>query len=106
MAKKLNDIQTTNENNLFEKTDYNTKTNRWNWNENTWSRHKLASENVTARLKETKLATKNDIGSFIEEIDFDNKLRKINNKVTLNKTKEKTVKKTKWSYNYLHKTNK
>ena len=26
MAKKLNDIQTTNKNNLFEKTDYNTKT--------------------------------------------------------------------------------
>ena len=30
---------------------------------------------------------KNNIDDFVKKIDFDEKLRKINNKVTLNKTK-------------------
>ena len=43
--------------------------------------NKSTAENLTARLKEVNLATK------AEETGFDNELKKLNKKVTLNKTK-------------------
>ena len=42
-------------------------------------------------LKEAKLAAKSDIANFVKEIDFDEKLRNVNKKVTLNKSKHLLV---------------
>ena len=51
--------------------------------------NKSTAENLTARLKEVNLATK------AEETGFDNELKKLNKKVTLNKIKHvETEKKT------------
>ena len=44
--------------------------------------NKLTKENFAERLKQAKLATKEDIADFA---DFDEKLININKKVTLNK---------------------
>ena len=46
---------------------------------------------MTETLKEAKLATKSDIANFVKEIDFDEKLRNVNKKVTLNKSKHLLV---------------
>ena len=53
----------------------------------------LTAENFTAKLIEASLATKGDIGDFIEKIflDFDDKLKNLNKKVTSNKTKHALV---------------
>ena len=48
-------------------------------------------KNLTETLKEAKLATKSDIANFVKEIDFDEKLRNVNKKVTLNKSKHLLV---------------
>ena len=48
---------------------------------------KLTAENVAARLAEANLATKGDIDYFVNKTDFDDKLKNLNKKVTLNKTK-------------------
>ena len=37
--------------------------------------NKLTSENFTARLKQTNLASKNYITDFVKKTDFDNKLK-------------------------------
>ena len=47
----------------------------------------LAAENFTARLKQSNLANKGDIAYFFKKIDFDDKLKKLNKKVTANKSK-------------------
>ena len=39
------------------------------------------------RLAQANLATKADIADFVKETDFDNKLKTINKKATLNETK-------------------
>ena len=50
--------------------------------------NKLTSENFAARLAQANLASKNDIATFVKKkIDFDDKLKKLNTKVTSNKTK-------------------
>ena len=46
---------------------------------------------MTETLKEAKLAAKSDIANFVKEIDFDEKLRNVNKKVTLNKSKHLLV---------------
>ena len=38
--------------------------------------NKLTAENVASRLKEEKLATKDDIAYFFKKVNFDNKLKK------------------------------
>ena len=48
---------------------------------------KLMKEHFTERLKQGNLASKNDIADFEKRIDFDEKLRKNNNKVTSSETK-------------------
>ena len=35
----------------------------------------LTADHFTAKLKEAKLETKNDIADFVKEIDFDKKLK-------------------------------
>ena len=50
--------------------------------------NKLTSENFAARLAQANLASKNDIATFVKKkTDFDDKLKKLNTKVTSNKTK-------------------
>ena len=44
-------------------------------------------DTLAARLAQASLATKADIGDFVKETDFDNKLNNLNKKVTSNKTK-------------------
>ena len=46
---------------------------------------------VDAKLKQAKLATKDDIADFLRKAYFDDKLKTINIKVTLNKTKNVLV---------------
>ena len=38
-------------------------------------------------MKQANLATKPDIADFVKETDFNNKLKKLNKKITSNKTK-------------------
>ena len=53
----------------------------------------FTSKNFAARLKQTNLASKNDFADFVKQTDFDDKLKNINKKVTLNKTKYVAVEK-------------
>ena len=101
MVKKVNDIKTSDTSNLVEKADYNTKKseiekkildlNREKYI-TTQKCNKLLSENFAARLKQAHLTSKNDIDDFLRKGLFDEKLIKINRKVTLNKTKHVEVK--------------
>ena len=52
---------------------------------------KLTAENFTARLKQAILANKGDIADFVINTDFDNKPKKLNKKVTSNKSKHLLV---------------
>ena len=52
---------------------------------------KLTSENFAARLAQANLATKSHIANFPKTTDFDDKLKKINRKITSNKTKHVLV---------------
>ena len=47
----------------------------------------FTADTLAARLAQASLATKADIGDFVKETDFDNKLNNLNKKVTSNKTK-------------------
>ena len=49
--------------------------------------NKLSGENFATRLAQAKLATKVDVVDFIKKNKFDDKLKKLNEKVTSNKTK-------------------
>ena len=48
---------------------------------------KLKAEDFAARLKQANLASKNDITVFVKNVHFDDKLKNLNKKVTLNKTR-------------------
>ena len=50
--------------------------------------NKLTAKKFAVRLKYANLATKAGIADFIEKIDFDDKLKNVNNKITANKTKQ------------------
>ena len=54
--------------------------------------HKLTAENFAAWLAQASLASKNDIANFVNETDFDDKLKNLNKKVTSNETKHLLVK--------------
>ena len=58
---------------------------------NTPEFNKLTAENFTARLKQAILANKGDIADFVKNTDFDNKPKKLNKKVTSNKSKHLLV---------------
>ena len=53
--------------------------------------NKLTEENFAARLAQANLANKSDIANFVKKTDFDDKLKKLNKKVTSNKTKHLLV---------------
>ena len=40
----------------------------------------MTAENVTARLKQTNLATKGDVDDLVEKTDFDDNLKNLNKK--------------------------
>ena len=54
--------------------------------------NELTSEYFAVRVKQADLGSKNYIADLIRKTDFDEKLRKISNNVTLNKTRHKTLK--------------
>ena len=49
--------------------------------------HKLTSKDFAERLAQANLSSKIDIGNFVKKTDFDDKLKKLSQKVTSNKTK-------------------
>ena len=51
----------------------------------------MTAANFAARLQQTTLATKSDIADLGKDIDFDEKIKNIIKKVTLNKTKHVLV---------------
>ena len=53
---------------------------------------KLTAENFATKLAQTNLASKSGIANFVKNRDFDNKPKKLNKKVTSNKTKHLLVK--------------
>ena len=53
----------------------------------------MTADNFVLRLAQVKLATKDDIADFVKRTDFGNKLKKLNKKVTSNKTKHVLVEK-------------
>ena len=66
------------------KTDYNTKVNKiekkiTDHNHDKYITtpefNKLAAENFVSRLKQANLATKSDIGNFVNKTDFNEKLK-------------------------------
>ena len=77
----------TNVSNLVKKTDYNTKSSEIESKANTDHGHdkhittkefnNLTSENFTARLKGTNLASKSDIANLVKNKNFDNKLKNV-----------------------------
>ena len=85
---------------LLKKTGYSTKINKiekkiTSCNHDkyitTQEFNKLTSENFAARLAQANLASKTDITDFIQKRDFDGKLKKLNKKVSSNKTKHVLV---------------
>ena len=51
------------------------------------------ADNVIARLAQANLARKSGIADFVKKTDFDDKLKKLNKKVTSNETKHVLVEK-------------
>ena len=49
--------------------------------------NKLTADNFAARLKQANVANKYDIADFAKNTYFDDKLKNLNERVTLNKTK-------------------
>ena len=47
----------------------------------------VVAENLTARLAQTNLASKNDVANFVKKTEFEDKLQNLNERVTSNKTK-------------------
>ena len=96
MVKTFNAIQTSDTSNLVKKTGNDTTLSK---NEKKITDHddnnkyittqkfnKSYSENFAARLKQANLATKADITDFLEQTNFDDKLKNLNKKATSNKT--------------------
>ena len=69
------------------KNRYNTKINEIEKKITDHEFNKLTSDNCTSILKQPNLASRNDIPDFVKKADFNNKLRKLNENVTSNKTK-------------------
>ena len=95
LVKKVkNNISTVNTSTLVKKTDYNTKinetenkiTNNHDKYITTQEFNKLTSDNVATRLKQVKLASKNDIFDItVKKTDFYEKLNNLKKKITSNK---------------------
>ena len=85
LVKKVNVIQTTDTSDLAIKADYNTNVNKIKKNitdhdhdkyVTTQEFNKLTSENFAARLVQAKLVSKKYIATFTKKTDFDDKLKK------------------------------
>ena len=85
LVKKVNAIQTTDASDLAIKADYNTKVNKIKKNITdhdhdkyitTQEFNKLTSEKFAARLVQAKLGSKNNIATFSKKTDFDDELKK------------------------------
>ena len=75
--------------NLIKKIDYNTKINEKKITDHDHDKYitiaefnKLTAENFAVTLKQTNLASKNDIANFVNNTDFDNKLSSFNKELT------------------------
>ena len=97
LAKNVKAIKATDTSNLVKK--------NWLWDKNgeivkgiTYHDHnnsyitthefnKLTAENFDTKLKQTNLATTVGIDEFVEKTGFDDKMKNLNENVTLNKTK-------------------
>ena len=53
--------------------------------------NRFLAENCAARLAQPNLASKSNIASFVKKTDFDDKLKKLDNKITSNKTKHARI---------------
>ena len=100
LVKKVNNINTTDTSNLVKKTDYNIKISEIEnkINDHDYAKYitaqgfnKLISKNFASRLSQATLGSKNDIANFVNNTDFDDKLKRLNKKVTSNKTKHVLV---------------
>ena len=60
-------------------------------------------ENFAARLAQANLASKNDIAPLVKKTDFDDKLKNLKKRITLNKTKRVVVE-NELKKNYRHLT--
>ena len=94
--KRFNTIQASNTSSLVGEADYNAiicEIEKTILDQNhdkyitTQEFNKLTSENFAARLAQANLVAKADIDDFVEKRYFSNKLKNLNKKVTLNKTK-------------------
>ena len=110
MIKKVNAVQTIDTSNLVKKAEYKTKIYEIknkipNHDEyiTTQEFNKLMTENFATRLKKVILASKDDIDDFVKRQVWW-KANNINRKLL--QIKQEEAKKTKWLYNFLHKTNK
>ena len=54
-------------------------------------RNLITSKKFAARLAQANLASKNDIAAFVKKINFDDKIKNLNKKVTSNKLKHLVV---------------
>ena len=54
-------------------------------------RNLITSEKFAARLAQANLESKNDIAVFVKKINFDDKIKNLNKKVTSNKLKHLVV---------------
>ena len=93
-------ISTADNSNLVKQTDYKTKINeiqnKINGHDHalyitTQEFNKLTADNFAARLAQANLASKDDITKFLKKTNFDDKLKEVNRKFTLNKTKQVLV---------------
>ena len=66
--------------------------------------NKLTAENLAARFEQANLECKNDIANYIKKTDFDDKLKKLNKKITSNKTTHVLVENQLKKYRHLAQT--
>ena len=96
--------------NLVKKTGHYTKINEiekkitgYNYDKyiTTAEFNKLTAGNFAPRLAQANLATKSDIANFVNKTSFAEKLKNLNGKVTLNKTKRLLVENEFKNYKHL-----
>ena len=94
LVKKVNNINATDTSDLVKETDYNIKTNEIlkKITDQDLARYittqefnKLSSKNLTARLVQANLPSKNDIAALVKMTDFDENIEKLATKAKLKK---------------------
>ena len=100
MVKKVNSTNTTNISDLVKKNHTKINQIREKSTDNDRGTKYITNQEFnkskwkyfSARLVEVNLASKNDIANFVKMTDFNDKLKKLNKKVTVNKTRYIEVK--------------